>query len=56
MDASGLVSAGFEGYGRMIMWRVKRLIALGYLAPNKDGLLDGCPQTYAIRTPHESEV
>lgn len=56
MDSTGLASAGFEGYGRMLMWRVKRLIALGYLAPNEDGLLNGCPQTYTVRTPDKSEV
>ena len=45
VNAAGLESAGFQGSGKMSVWRCKRLTALGFLTPNADGLFDGCPQT-----------
>jgi hypothetical protein len=51
VDASGLDSAGVEGDQAVTPYRVRRLIELGYLVASKDGLLDGCPQTYRIARP-----
>jgi len=48
VGSGGLRSCGFEGNGRIVVWRVKRLIALGALTPNEDGLFDGCSQTYSV--------
>lgn len=56
VTAAGLKSAGLEGDAKMSVWRCKRLMALGYLTPNNDGLFDGCPQTYRVTIPVRDEA
>lgn len=41
-------TCGLEGNEKVPYWRFRRLITLGLLASNKDGLFDDCPQTYSI--------
>jgi hypothetical protein len=53
VDARGVRSAGSEGDKPLPVGRIKRLIFLGYLKPNNDGLFDGFPQTYSVRAPDQ---
>jgi hypothetical protein len=42
VESGGINTVGIEGDAKVQVWRIKRLLALGYLTPNNDGLLDGC--------------
>jgi hypothetical protein len=44
-------SCGLESNDALPYGRFKRLVSLGYLQPNNDGLLKDCPQTYKISIP-----